>query len=471
MGEGLWERSKSITVRGVSWMESPIAIGFLVIFLFPLGLWLVWKHPDWSRPRKVAWMGAWAGLMVIGLVIRGQERVSARRTFDEAGILWMAGDRTEAVAKYKSLLGGRTEYLAEVTRSIVYQRAIEFESDRGETEEARRLIDEARRSKIPLDQLSDRASALLSEVKPEKRGDPTSQPDEPAVDRVIAEAEAGQRSDPKPQEETPSSGETKSMMLERWGKEAKRREQIAERRATNRDNDSPTRKTAQEASNRRSIADVTSRSTQTVPDSEKLTEDFLPDTPGFLKTYIIEDYIPGRLMTKIWVEELQKAGGLIEATTVAKHFIDQHGNETSASGLDRNNGLKVTKHRRKTGGFIELQSDKMESMNWVSHMWRWTRILKIGAKKGEEWEQSFDGKLRDEFKVLEFGSFGGGANSRRSVIIERRRFGGDRGSDLMGIIQYKLVKGLGIVEVVTNQPIGGGDWETTMKIKLSTWRD
>lgn len=58
--QGLWNRSKGFEVRGVPWKESPIIVGLMLVFFFPLGLWLVWKHPTWGRPREATWTAAWA---------------------------------------------------------------------------------------------------------------------------------------------------------------------------------------------------------------------------------------------------------------------------------------------------------------------------------------------------------------------------------------------------------------------------
>lgn len=92
--KGLWDRSKAIKVRGVPWMESPIAIGILLVLLFPLGLWLVWRHPAWSKGRKVAWAGVWAGLMVLGIVALRQDERTAATAYADAGLAPSKSDKT-----------------------------------------------------------------------------------------------------------------------------------------------------------------------------------------------------------------------------------------------------------------------------------------------------------------------------------------------------------------------------------------
>ena len=41
--------------------EHPLAIGAALLAFFPLGLYLVWHHPRWTRARRWAWTVAWLG--------------------------------------------------------------------------------------------------------------------------------------------------------------------------------------------------------------------------------------------------------------------------------------------------------------------------------------------------------------------------------------------------------------------------
>ena len=63
-GDGLWNKYR----------EKPIFIGVLLLFCFPIGLFLVWKHSTWTNKTKWIWTGAWAVLMVIGMANRGKEK-------------------------------------------------------------------------------------------------------------------------------------------------------------------------------------------------------------------------------------------------------------------------------------------------------------------------------------------------------------------------------------------------------------
>ena len=48
--------------------ENPIFIGALLVFCFPLGLFLVWKHSSWTNKTKWIWTGVWAALVVVGMI-------------------------------------------------------------------------------------------------------------------------------------------------------------------------------------------------------------------------------------------------------------------------------------------------------------------------------------------------------------------------------------------------------------------
>lgn len=96
--KGLWDRSRAIQVRSVPWMESPFVIGVLLVFVFPLGLALVWTHPGWSKPRKTAWTGAWAGLLLIGLVSQGRNEGAVATTLADQGPGQTAEDEPEVEA-------------------------------------------------------------------------------------------------------------------------------------------------------------------------------------------------------------------------------------------------------------------------------------------------------------------------------------------------------------------------------------
>ena len=50
-------------------ITNPVVVGLSLLFCFPVGLVLVWRHPDWSRNQKLIWTGALLGLMVLGAML------------------------------------------------------------------------------------------------------------------------------------------------------------------------------------------------------------------------------------------------------------------------------------------------------------------------------------------------------------------------------------------------------------------
>lgn len=74
--KGDWDEVRGGTFRGFKFSNSPLVIALTIFLFFPLGLYLLWKHPVLGRSRKWWWTGrVWgliAGLAFIGFV---QERM------------------------------------------------------------------------------------------------------------------------------------------------------------------------------------------------------------------------------------------------------------------------------------------------------------------------------------------------------------------------------------------------------------
>jgi hypothetical protein len=50
-------------------IQHPAVIAVSLLFCFPVGLFFVWKHPNWDQRTKVIWTGVWAALFIIlGLI-------------------------------------------------------------------------------------------------------------------------------------------------------------------------------------------------------------------------------------------------------------------------------------------------------------------------------------------------------------------------------------------------------------------
>jgi len=52
---------------------NPFVIGASLLFCFPAGLYFVWTHPNWISKTKWIWTGAWAAIMVLGMIGASRE--------------------------------------------------------------------------------------------------------------------------------------------------------------------------------------------------------------------------------------------------------------------------------------------------------------------------------------------------------------------------------------------------------------
>jgi len=61
---------------------NPVVIGVLLACFFPVGLFLVWRHPTWSRNQKLGWTGVLAAVLVMGMVMAAIDDRTHRITAD-----------------------------------------------------------------------------------------------------------------------------------------------------------------------------------------------------------------------------------------------------------------------------------------------------------------------------------------------------------------------------------------------------
>lgn len=94
----------------------------------------------------------------------GQER---RRDIEEAHRLWTAGDKAEAVAKYKKHIDDGVSLIEEKERPTVFQRVIEFDVEQGDTSSARRYVEKAFDRNVAL-AVNPAANEIVLQVKAER---------------------------------------------------------------------------------------------------------------------------------------------------------------------------------------------------------------------------------------------------------------------------------------------------------------
>lgn len=148
--------------------ENPVLIGVALLFCFPAGMFFLWTHPKWTKNQKYAWGGAFAGFCLFCLLISIMSQRATQKNLAEADKLWEAGQKAEAVAKYKSVLDGGVSSIDRSQRPTILQRVIEFEADQGNTSAAKAMIQKAMEFDVSLAFNTPTAKNLLAEVQAEK---------------------------------------------------------------------------------------------------------------------------------------------------------------------------------------------------------------------------------------------------------------------------------------------------------------
>lgn len=159
--------------------ENVALIAASVVFCFPVGLLLVWRHPAWSKPVKWAWTGA-VGVVFVGLMALGlMSRLADRNALAQADAQWQAGDKAGAVSKYRPML----DRLGRKEMALAYGRCIDFELENGNGEAARKLLADATQKNVVPDVNHPEAKALVAAaaqqpVRPAGGSDKKDQPDD-----------------------------------------------------------------------------------------------------------------------------------------------------------------------------------------------------------------------------------------------------------------------------------------------------
>ena len=124
---------------GARILEKPIVVALSMVFCFPVGLLLVWRHSLWSKPVKWAWTGAFLAFLVLMSIMSAQARKADKEALAEADARWQAGDKASAVAKYRPIL----TRLLDDEKPLAYGRVVDYEMERGDAGAARKLLGEA----------------------------------------------------------------------------------------------------------------------------------------------------------------------------------------------------------------------------------------------------------------------------------------------------------------------------------------
>jgi hypothetical protein len=134
LAKGKGEKSSSTFLR-----STPVVAASLLL-CFPLGHFLVWTQPTWSRRKKLIWSGAGVIFLFLVTAHRKGEESEARRAVAEANSSWTNGKRAEAVSQYHAVIDKGITLVEERNRSLVLSRVVDYEAESGHTEEAKRII-------------------------------------------------------------------------------------------------------------------------------------------------------------------------------------------------------------------------------------------------------------------------------------------------------------------------------------------
>lgn len=109
--------------------------------------------------------GGLLAVVGIGVAVYAQDQV--RKELAEADRRWEAGERAEAAAVYRRLLGGGVA-LDRSRELVAYQRVIEYDVGRGEAGSARQLAERAADKGFDLHSDDPATTALLAEVRADR---------------------------------------------------------------------------------------------------------------------------------------------------------------------------------------------------------------------------------------------------------------------------------------------------------------
>ncbi|MBX9582946.1 MAG: cell envelope integrity protein TolA [Gemmataceae bacterium] len=146
----------------------PILLVASLTCCFPVGLALIWTNKSWSNTRKGVWTGVWAAVMAVLMIVVSLQEAATKKSLDEADRLWAAGQKAEAVAKYKEVIDGGVSSVDQSRRPTVFQRVVEYEAEQGNTSAAKQYIQKAETYNVALASDAPAAKKLLAEAKAEK---------------------------------------------------------------------------------------------------------------------------------------------------------------------------------------------------------------------------------------------------------------------------------------------------------------
>lgn len=143
------------------WQRLPLA-ALLTCCCFPIGLYLVWINPRLSNRSKTMWIGGFAALMLIGMMIERAEQEAAKTELAAAHQLWSSGDKPAAISKYREVAKSHLSAIPKSDRSLILGRVIDFDAESGNAYSAQELLKKAHEEHIIPSVSSERGRSLIA---------------------------------------------------------------------------------------------------------------------------------------------------------------------------------------------------------------------------------------------------------------------------------------------------------------------
>ncbi|MCA9109035.1 MAG: hypothetical protein KDA52_03730, partial [Planctomycetaceae bacterium] len=134
----------------------------------PFGLILIWLHPTWDKSRRLRWTAISVSIfLLMGIAVQVQKS-GTQKALAEADRLWDGGDQVAAIDQYRDVLSNWS-HLDQSERSRAFRRVIEFDSENGNPESAREMIERANSLGVDLPLTSPVARHLMAQTEREER--------------------------------------------------------------------------------------------------------------------------------------------------------------------------------------------------------------------------------------------------------------------------------------------------------------
>lgn len=165
----LTEYGREGAASGRSFLASTAVVGSLAISCAPIGLFLIWRHPTWSKDTKKKWAGVSIACLLMFAVVGKMQEAAMLKELAAANKLWDDGNNVDAIDKYRNLIGEPSVPSSEMPR--LYRRVVEFDCENDDVESAKALIERAYKSGIKLTLTNPMATQIYNELHQKQKAE------------------------------------------------------------------------------------------------------------------------------------------------------------------------------------------------------------------------------------------------------------------------------------------------------------